>query len=76
MVKDAYGMEGKDLSIGADILVRAALSEEFADASGRYYDNDNRRFANPQADALNAAKNEQLVSVMEEIIAGRMGAQA
>ena len=35
MVKDAYGIEGSDIRIGADILVRAALSDEFADASGK-----------------------------------------
>lgn len=76
MVKDAYGMQGKDLSIGVDILVRAALSEEFAGASGRYYDNDNGRFSDPQADVLNISKNEKLASTMEEIIAGRIAIQA
>lgn len=73
MVKDAYGMAGNDLSIGADILVRAALSEEFADASGRYYDNDSKRFADPQADALSASKNATLVASMEDIIAKHQG---
>lgn len=43
------------------------------DASGRYYDNDNRRFADPQTDALDTSKNERIVSAMEEIIAERMG---
>lgn len=69
MVKEAYGSEGKDLSIGADILVRAALSEEFDDASGRYFDNDIGRFAQPHPDALSSVKNEKLVSKMEEVIA-------
>ena len=76
MVKDAYGMQGNDLSIGVDILVRAALSEEFADASGRYYDNDSRSFADPQADALNVSKNDKFVSTMEHIIAERLGVNA
>ncbi|MGA9540929.1 MAG: hypothetical protein WBQ77_07755, partial [Methyloceanibacter sp.] len=40
MVKDAYGIEGSDIRIGADILVRAALSDEFANASGKIYDKD------------------------------------
>jgi NAD(P)-dependent dehydrogenase (short-subunit alcohol dehydrogenase family) len=73
MVKDAYGMQGNDLSIGADILVRAALSEEFAEASGRYYDNDNQRFANPHADAMNSSKNEELVSALERVIDEKTG---
>ncbi|MBY6059509.1 SDR family NAD(P)-dependent oxidoreductase [Leisingera daeponensis] len=40
MVREGFGTSGNDLSIGVDILAQAALSEEFADASGRYYDND------------------------------------
>lgn len=53
MVRDAYGISGSDLSIGADILVEAALEESFANASGRYYDNDNKAFALPHPDAAN-----------------------
>jgi NAD(P)-dependent dehydrogenase (short-subunit alcohol dehydrogenase family) len=39
MVKQAYGL-ADDLRIGAEILCRAALSDEFAAASGQYFDND------------------------------------
>ena len=42
MVKQAYGVAGGDLRIGAEILCRAALSDEFAAASGQYFDNDIR----------------------------------
>lgn len=45
MVREGFGTSGNDLSIGVDILTRAALSDEFARASGRYYDNDARRLA-------------------------------
>ncbi len=45
MVKEAYGVAGGDLRIGADILTRAALADEFATAFGRYSDNDEGRFA-------------------------------
>ncbi len=69
MVKEAYGQEGHDLSIGADILARAALSDEFANASGRYYDNDRRTFSNPHPDALDSARNEALVQAIEQFIA-------
>ncbi|MEM8605000.1 MAG: SDR family NAD(P)-dependent oxidoreductase, partial [Cyanobacteria bacterium P01_H01_bin.121] len=44
MVKQAFGVAGGDLQIGAEILTRAALSEEFATASGQYFDNDSGRF--------------------------------
>lgn len=68
MVKDAYGVQGNDLRIGADILVRAALSDEFASASGRYFDNDLGKFAQPHPDALDAGKNEQLVQTIEALL--------
>ncbi|KAI0561203.1 oxidoreductase [Gracilaria domingensis] len=69
MVKDAYGVAGKDMSIGADILVRAALSAEFANASGRYFDNDQGSFARPHPDALVASKNEKLVHAIDALLA-------
>lgn len=55
MVREGFGVTGHDVSIGADILVRAALSPEFADVSGQYYDNDAHRFAPPHPDALDPA---------------------
>ena len=69
MVKEAYGQKGHDLKIGADILTRAALSDEFAEASGRYYDNDSKAFARPHSDALDSTKNKRLIDAIEQIIA-------
>lgn len=69
MVKDAYGIAGGDLSIGSDILVRASLSDEFAQAGGQYFDNDNNTFANPHPDALYGDKAQQVVAKIEDIIA-------
>lgn len=40
MVKEGFGVSGNDLSIGAQILFEAALSEQFAGVSGQYFDND------------------------------------
>ncbi|MDX8354865.1 SDR family NAD(P)-dependent oxidoreductase [Cognatiyoonia sp. IB215182] len=40
MVKEGFGVAGHDLQIGADILCRLSLDNEFANASGRYWDND------------------------------------
>ena len=68
MVKEAFGVAGGDLRIGADILIRAALSEEFATASGKYFDNDSGQFASPHPDALNGQKNEAVVQAIEAII--------
>lgn len=67
MVKDAYGMKGHDISIGAEVLSRAALSDDFAMASGKYFDNDSGRFAQPHADALDLRKNQQLIDALSEL---------
>ena len=69
MVKEAFGVAGGDLQIGADILVRAALSDEFSSASGQYYDNDRRRFDPPHPDALDANKSSALVRTLDALTA-------
>ena len=68
MVREAFGVEGADIGIGAEILVRAALSDEFESASGTYFDNDTRRFASPHPDALDARKSDEIVRVIESIV--------
>ncbi len=68
MVKMAYGQQGYDLEIGADILLRAALSKEFANANGRYFDNDRGIFSEPHVFAQNRANREMLIKIMDQII--------
>ena len=70
MVKEGFGMAGKDLHIGSDILIRAALSDEFAEASGLYFDNDQGRFASPHPDALDTQKCREVIRVIEAVLAG------
>ena len=55
MVREAFGVAGGDVDIGADILYRTALSDEFSSASGQYFDNDNHRLDSPHPDALDEA---------------------
>ncbi|MEL6416683.1 MAG: SDR family NAD(P)-dependent oxidoreductase [Pseudomonadota bacterium] len=69
MVKEAYGREGHDLSIGAEVLVRASLSDDFASANGQYFDNDRGQFSSPHPDALSSDKNQRLVTAIEQVIA-------
>lgn len=69
MVREGYGIPGKDIAIGADILVRAALADEFATASGRYFDNDSGRFADPHPDALDPLKVAAVVAAIEACLA-------
>lgn len=51
MVREGFGTSGNDLNIGVDILIRAALTDEFATATGRYFDNDAGRLARRYPDA-------------------------
>ncbi|MEM6847921.1 MAG: SDR family NAD(P)-dependent oxidoreductase [Pseudomonadota bacterium] len=67
MVRDAFGTSGKDMSIGVEILVRAALSDEFASAGGRYFDNDIGRFGPPHPDATNIDKCRAVLHAVREI---------
>ncbi|MDX2417550.1 MAG: SDR family NAD(P)-dependent oxidoreductase [Xanthomonadales bacterium] len=69
MVKQGFGMAGKDIRIGADILIRAALSDEFATATGQYFDNDVGQFASPHPDALNQQKSDEIVDAIESVLA-------
>lgn len=69
MVKDAFGVEGGDIRIGAEILTRAALSDEFATASGQYFDNDSGQFASPHPDALDSRKSQEIVGMIETWLA-------
>ena len=68
MVKEGFGTPGKSIRIGADILTRAALSDEFATASGRYFDNDSGRFAQPHPDALDPLKCRKIADVIETVL--------
>ena len=69
MVKQGFGVPGRSIDIGASILVRAALSHEFAGASGRYFDNDSGRFAAPHPDALDATAAAKIMQAIEALLA-------
>ncbi len=69
MVKEGFGVAGGDIRVGAEILCRAALADDFADASGQYFDNDQGRFAAPHADALDAEKSQAVLRTIEAVLA-------
>jgi len=69
MVKEGFNVAGKDIRIGAEILIRAALAEEFATASGKYFDNDSGQFASSHLDALDPQKCEAIVQSIEAVLA-------
>jgi NAD(P)-dependent dehydrogenase (short-subunit alcohol dehydrogenase family) len=68
MVREGFGTAGNDLNIGVDILIRAALSDEFSDMSGRYFDNDSGRFSKPHPDAADAGKVAKVVAAIDRQI--------
>jgi len=70
MVKEGFGVEGHDLSIGAEILHRASLDESFQDKSGQYFDNDSGRFAPPHADGQDEKLRAAVVEKIEAVLAG------
>jgi NAD(P)-dependent dehydrogenase (short-subunit alcohol dehydrogenase family) len=71
MVKDAFGVQGGDIRIGAEILTRVALLDEFATASGQYFDNDQGQFASPHPDALDSQQCEEIVRVIVAVVENR-----
>lgn len=68
MVKEGFGIEGKDISIGADLLVEAALDEQFAKANGRYFDNDSQQFSQPHPMAREVDKQQQLLAELNNFV--------
>lgn len=65
MVREGFGTSGNDLNVGVDILIRAALADEFATASGLYFDNDSGQFAQPHPDTANAVKVAGVVAIID-----------
>jgi len=68
MVKEGFGVEGNDLSIGAKVLTRLSLDAEFADKTGQYFDNDKGKFAQPPPDALDNKKCAEVVEIIENLL--------
>ncbi len=68
MVAEAFGRFNNDVSVGADILIQASLSDGFANASGKYFDNDAGRFADPHPDGLNNPKIKEIVQAIESLL--------
>ncbi|MEL6919929.1 MAG: SDR family NAD(P)-dependent oxidoreductase [Pseudomonadota bacterium] len=64
MVREGFGVAGHDLQIGADILCRLALDDDFADASGQYWDNDAGRFGH--IDVRQAARVTEAIASLSD----------
>ncbi len=67
MVREGFGVAGADPRIGADILRRAALSDEFAAASGRCFDNDAGAFGQPHPAARDPRHVAEAMAAIEAL---------
>ena len=67
MVKQGFGIDGSDIRVGSDIICRAAISDEFSQASGLYYDNDAKSFGDPHHDALDDALADEIIDTMRAL---------
>ena len=68
MVKEGYGIPGKDIRIGADILVEAAIGESFEGHSGEYFDNDAVRFGPPHPHATDPRMIAKVMAAIEDVL--------
>ena len=68
MVKEAFNIEGKSISIGADILVKLAIHYESTTISGKYFDNDLNQFRIHHPDALDKQRCHDLLNTMNDIL--------
>ncbi|MEM7268850.1 MAG: SDR family NAD(P)-dependent oxidoreductase [Pseudomonadota bacterium] len=68
MVTEGFGVAGNDIGIGANLLRATAVDADFADATGRYFDNDAGSFGNPHPDALDDAKVAEVMKAIEAAV--------
>ena len=74
MVKEAYGHHWSSADKGANILYDLAVSEDYKNQSGTYFDNDKDEikgmFSQAHPDAYDEAKIKQLIMTTDDVLAG------
>ena len=68
MVKEGFGVPGKNADIGVNVLLDAAFGDRFAGQSGAYFDNDAARFADPHPAALHSRHAAEVLAAVEAMI--------
>ncbi|MEC8694759.1 MAG: oxidoreductase, partial [Pseudomonadota bacterium] len=63
-----FGIEGKDLNIGADILVRLVTDPVDSQRTGEYFDNDAGDFGSPHSVVVDDAFCCRLIASLDLII--------
>ena len=67
MVKEGFGINGNNINIGADILVKASISKDFIPQTGMYFDNDKGVFSTPHQAAKNLEHIKDVMNILNEI---------
>ena len=67
MVKEGFGIEGKDVTIGAEILLRLAMDPKIQEHSGNYFCNDQDAYTAPNPCVLNDQARQTIMSVLDQI---------
>ncbi len=68
MVREGFNTPGNDINIGVNILTSLSLDSEHDKHSGDYYDNDNQRYSDPDADGLDDNKAKEMVRLIEDVV--------
>ena len=68
MVKEGSGIEGNDLNIGADILIRLVTDPVDSQRTGEYFDNDAGDFGSPHSAVVDDAFGRRLIASLDSII--------
>jgi len=68
MVQEAYGQYWSSADKGANILYDLAISDQYEESNGKYFDNDKGTFSNAHSDAYNQDKINQLIFETNKIL--------
>ena len=69
MANEAFGKHWSSADKGANILYELGVSENYGDASGKYFDNDRGTFTEAHPDAYNETKIKKLITTTAKILA-------
>ena len=67
MVKEGFGIEGKDVTIGAEILVRLATDPEIQSHSGDYFCNDQGIYTAPDPCVSDHQARQKIMTLLDQI---------
>lgn len=68
MVKEAYGHHWSSADKGATILYDLAVSDQYKNSTGLYFDNDKGTFGNAHKDAYDLEKIQTLLALTEDVL--------